>query len=298
MSKAGIRLTTGERIFEVFNLIFMVFLAIIMIYPFWHVLMYSLTPPQLSGGGGLYLYPKYGFSFESYLGVFKTDILWTGFRTTIIVTLACFAGGTFFCATTAYPLAKKRLRGRAAFLFLIFFTMLFGGGMIPNYILIKNLGMLDTIWALIFPGLLGAWNIIIMRNFFANIPSALEESARIDGANDIRIFFSIILPLSKAVLATIGLFIAVGKWNDYMSSMLYMNSREKYALQTVLREIINNSAAMMERAGMDMNSAKSQITSESVKTTTIIVATAPILIVYPFLQKYFVKGVMVGSVKG
>ena len=158
-------------------------------------------------------------------------------------------------------------------------------------------GLLDTPWALILPGLLGAWNIIIMRNFFANIYESLEESARIDGASDLRIFFSIILPLSKAVLATIFLFIAVGKWNDYFSTILYIQNREKWMLQAVLREMINNTAAAMSRSGVSITDDM-MLTPESIKTTTIIVATVPILIVYPFLQKYFVKGVMIGSVKG
>lgn len=297
MSRAGIRLTRGEKIFEVINILFMCFLALIMVYPFWHVLMYSLTPPQYSGGGGMFFWPKGGFSLSSYNSVFKNPLLWTGLRTTVTVTVVTGAAGVFFTATTAYPLSKKRMHGRNFFMFIVFFTMLFGGGLVPGYLLVRDLGLLDSLWALILPGLLGAWNIIIMRNFFANIHESLEESARIDGASDLRIFFSIILPLSKAVLATIFLFIAVGKWNDYFSTILYIQDREKWMLQAVLREMINNTAAAMSRSGVSITDDM-MLTPESIKTTTIIVATVPILIVYPFLQKYFVKGVMIGSVKG
>lgn len=175
--------------------------------------------------------------------------------------------------------------------------MLFNGGMIPTYLVIKNLKLIDTLGALILPTALGAWNIFIMRNFFAGIPESLEESARIDGASDLRIFFTIILPLSKAVLATIALFISVQYWNDYFSTILYINSRNLWSLQAVLREIIMSTEQAMQRSGIAVTHS-STITTQGVISANIIIATVPILLVYPFAQKYFIKGVMIGSVKG
>ncbi|UJF31783.1 carbohydrate ABC transporter permease [Paenibacillus hexagrammi] len=215
----------------------------------------------------------------------------------IIVTATGSLLGMLMTAMMAYPLSKNMLRGKTFFTLMIFFTMLFGGGMIPNYILIKNLHLFNTLPALILPGLISAWNFFIMRNFFAALPESLEESARIDGATDIRIFFQIILPLSKAVLATIVLFMAVGYWNDFFSSVLYMVDKDKWSLQAVLRQIIGQTSSAMSQAGVDI-STESEVSSQSIVMASIIVATTPILLVYPFLQKYFMKGVLVGSLKG
>jgi putative aldouronate transport system permease protein len=180
---------------------------------------------------------------------------------------------------------------------LILFTMLFNGGMIPNYLLIKNLHLVDNRLALILPGLISAYNVIIMKTFFLSIPDSLEESARIDGANDVSIFVRIILPLSKASLATIALFMAVGYWNDYFSSVLYINSGSRWALQSVLRFMLTNTQQALAQAGVSVV-AVTNTTAGSIKAASIVVATVPILVVYPFVQKHFVKGVMIGGVKG
>ena len=175
--------------------------------------------------------------------------------------------------------------------------MIFGAGMIPNYLLIRNLGLYDTRWALILPLLVSAYNCILMKNFFLSIPESLEESAKIDGANDIRIFFSIILPLSKATIATILLFNAVMYWNDYFSSVIYLQSQDKWALQQQLRFMLTNTQQAMQQAGVNVRVQQST-NDVTIKAGSIIVSTVPILIVYPFVQKYFVKGVMIGGVKG
>jgi len=282
--------------FDIFNIFFMIILIILMVYPFWHIVMYSISDVRLAMRGGLFLWPR-GFSLETYRVVLKNPAVLSGFRVSVIVTVIGTAFATFFTATTAYPLSKKRMRGRTFFSLYVLFTMLFNGGMIPTYLLVRSLGLVDTLWALILPNAIHAWNIFVMRNFFATIPESLEESARIDGASDLLIFFKIILPLSKAVLATIGLFLAVGYWNDFFSTILYIQSRNKWALQAVLREIVTNTETAMSRHGISAIHQQN-ITTQSVIMANIVIVTVPIILVYPFVQKYFVKGVMIGSVKG
>jgi putative aldouronate transport system permease protein len=295
MNKA-IKQTIGEQIFSVVNYIIMIILIILMIYPFWHILMYSISEVKLAATGGIFLWPR-GLSFETYGVVFRNRSVLTGFQVSLTVTILGTLVSTFFTATTAYPLAKSRLRGKTIITFLIFFTMLFSGGMIPTYLLIKSLGMIDKYTALIIPGAISAWNVFIMRNFFAAIPEALEESARIDGATDLKIFFRIILPLSKPVLAVIALFNAVMYWNDFFSTILYVTSKDMWSLQAVLRELITSTGAAMQRQGVNVINEQ-RMTTETITMATVVVTTFPILIVYPFAQKYFVQGVMIGSVKG
>ena len=296
MAGSHIKRTIGERIFDVFNVILMIVLMLLMLYPVWNIIMYSFSEVHLAMKGGLFLWFR-GFTLETYKTILRNPTVASGFKVSVIVTVVGTLYATFFTATTAYPLSKKRLKGRGFFSFYVLFTMLFNGGMIPTYLLVKNLGLIDNILAHILPGAIGAWNIFIMRNFFAGIPESLEESARIDGASDLLIFFKIIIPLSKAVLATIGLFVAVGYWNNYFSTILYINSRDLWSLQAVLREIITSTEEAMKRQGITVTHAQT-ITSQSVISANIVIATVPILIVYPFCQKYFIKGVMVGSVKG
>jgi putative aldouronate transport system permease protein len=291
-----IKLTMGERIFNTVNVIFMILIMIAMLYPFWYLTMYSLSDPKLAAGGGLFFIPR-GFSLESYSLVINNVSFLSGFRVSLIVTLIGTLFAVFFTATTAYAISKKRLRGKKFFTLLILFTMLFNGGMVPSYLLVKDLGLLDTLSALILPNLIGAWNILVMRSFFAGIPEEMEEAAKIDGSSDLRIFFSIVLPLSKAVLATIGLFVAVYYWNDFFSTILYITDKNKWALQAVLRDIVNNASSALQSQGVSIGFQQT-VSENTVKMASIVVATVPILIVYPFIQKYFAKGAMIGSVKG
>ncbi|GHT61380.1 protein LplC [Spirochaetia bacterium] len=246
--------------------------------------------------GGIFLYPK-GFTLDTYAQVFRNHQIWTGYTTTLVVTLGGTVLGTLFTATTAYALSKKTLPFGAVIMVLVLFTMIFNGGMIPNYLLIKNLGLIDSWWALILPGIISAYNVIIMKSFFLTIPDSLEESARIDGANDIVVFIRIIVPLSKATFATIALFLAVGYWNDFFSTVLYIYDGAKWALQAVLRFMLTQTNQAMAQAGVIVN-ATSNVTAGTIKSASVVVATVPILIIYPFLQKYFVKGVLIGGVKG
>lgn len=296
MARNKIKTSTGEKIFTVFNYTFFTLLCLVMLYPFWHVVMLSFSSMEASLRGGAFFWPK-GFNLDTYESVFKNMMVYTGFATTIIVTVVGTVLGTLLTAMTAYPLSKSRLRGGKVMMTLVLFTMIFAGGMIPGFLLIQELGLLDNRLALILPGLVSAYNCIIMKSFFLSIPESLEESARIDGANDLRIFFSIILPLSKATIATIALFTAVGYWNDYFSTVLYIRSQDKWALQAVLRYMLTNTQQAMAQSGVNVM-MQSNTNAETIKAGTIVISTIPILIVYPFVQKYFVKGVMIGGVKG
>ena len=291
-----IKTSTGEKIFTVFNYTFFTLLCLIMLYPFWHVIMLSFSSLEASMKGGVFLYPK-GFNLDTYNSVFKNPQVYTGFATSIFVTVVGTVLGTLLTAMTAYPLSKSRLRGGKVMMVLVLFTMIFAAGMIPSFLLIQNLGLMDNRLALILPGLVSAYNCIIMKSFFLSIPESLEESARIDGANDLRIFFSIVVGVSKATIATIALFTAVGYWNDYFSTVLYIRSTEKWALQAVLRYMLTNTQQAMAQAGVNVM-AQTNTNAETIKAGTIVISTVPILIVYPFVQKYFVKGVMIGGVKG
>ncbi|WP_424768809.1 carbohydrate ABC transporter permease [Paenibacillus sp. sgz302251] len=289
-------LTMGEKVFSVVNYLFFIVLILVMIYPFWYMIMGSLSDPVYVADGGFFLKPA-GFSLSAYEAVLKNVSILTGFRVTLISTIGGTVIGTFLTATTAYAISKKRLRGRMFFAFLVLFTMMFNGGLIPSYLLIKELNMIDTYWALILPSAIGAWNIFVMQSFFRGIPDELEEAAKIDGASDLTVFFRIVLPLSKPVLATIGLFIAVWYWNDFFSSVLYVSEKDMWQLQMVLKDLISNTSNAIAQAGISI-SYQSEVNEFTIKMASIIISSIPILLVYPFLQKHFVKGALVGSVKG
>lgn len=296
MQHKAIKRGKPEIAFSIFNYIFFTLLCIVMVYPFWHVIMMSLSSVEATAKGGVFLWPK-GFNLETYAKVFNDPSIWSGYFTTILVTLSGTFFGTLFTATTAYPLSKKYLPFSKTMLLLVLFTMLFSGGMIPGYLLMKNLGLIDNRLSLILPGLVSAYNVIIMKSFFQSLPESLEESAKIDGATEVTVFWKIILPLSKATIATIALFTAVGYWNDYFSTVLYINTKERWALQAVLRYMLTNTNQAMQSAGVSV-AAATNVTAATIKSASVVVATVPILCVYPFVQKYFVKGVMIGGVKG
>ncbi|MDC3418350.1 carbohydrate ABC transporter permease [Aquibacillus salsiterrae] len=290
-------LSKGEKIFNYCNYVFMVLLLILMLYPFWYILMGSLSDSKLAVGGGLFLIPV-GFSVDAYTAILQNSAFLSSLGTTLITTIAGTAIGTFFTATTAYALSKSRLRGGVFFAFIVLFTMLFNGGLVPNYLLIKELGMMNSLWALILPNAINAFNVFVMMSFFRGIPNELEEAAKIDGANDLTIFFRIVLPLSKPVLATIGLFIAVFYWNDFFSTILYINDKDMWQLQAYLRNLIENTSMAIRGGSGTAVTAQMNVSPFTIRMASIIIATVPILIVYPFLQKHFAKGAMIGSIKG
>lgn len=289
------RVSTSERVFGGFNALLMVILCFITMYPFLYVLFASLSDPaSVAKHRGLLLIPL-GFTLDAYKAVLDNPMISTGYRNTIFYVVAGTALNLFMTALGAYALSRRNVYFKDFFMFAIVFTMVFHGGLIPTYLVVGNLGLLNTPWALIVPGAISTFNLIIMRTAFQQVPISLEESARMDGANDFTILFRVIIPLSMPVIAVMILWYTVGHWNSYFSALIYLRDRELYPLQLILREILvnNNTDSMMTGA-----STLDKIdVGETIKYATIIVSTLPILILYPFLQKYFVKGVMIGAIK-
>lgn len=290
------KIAKGSRVFDFINIVIMLLVLISTLYPFWYVLVLSFS--GVDKGGGIQLWPN-EFSLDAYKVLFQYELVWTGYLNTII---RCAAGtflSVFFTAMTAYPLSKKDLPFGAFFTNLILFTMLFSGGLIPSYLLVKDLKLLNTIWALVLPGMLGAYNIFIVRNFFKSIPISLEESARIDGAGWFTIWLKIIVPLAKPVLATVTLWILVGNWNAWFDALIYITDISKTVVQVVLRKIsIENSSADVAAIAAKMSKGGGQVATKTLETAMVVVTIIPMLVTYPFLQKYFVKGIMIGSIKG
>jgi len=268
--------------------------AILTFVPFYYVIMVSVSDPKMVQEGKLILWPR-GFSLYTYELIISNAQFITAFTNTILRTTLGVLINLALQLTFAYAISKQYLPGRRFFIVYIIITMLFNGGIIPTYLIVRETGLIDTIWALVIPTAISTWNVILLRSFFENVPASLEESAKIDGANDLIIFLRIYLPLSMASVATIGLFIAVMHWNTYMDAIIYINRQELQVLQTFLRDMV----VQMEMAATlgDM-SAVQETSSLSVRTAAIFLSVLPIVIVYPFLQKYFVKGVTLGAVKG
>lgn len=288
----------GERIFDVVNVIGLTLLTIITLYPVVYVVMASFSDSnQLLSYTGLLVKPL-GFSTAAYKAVAKNPNILSGYMVTIGVVVGGTCLNILATSVSAFVLTRKRFPLRKAFTLFAVFTMYFSGGMIPRYLFINDtLGLGNSLWALVLPGMISTYNLIIMKSNFESIPDSLEESARIDGANDIVILFRIILPLSKAILAVMVLMYGVNHWNAWFDAMLFIRDRSRYPLQIVLREILiaNSTDSMMSGAG---TGADVEAIGESIKYATIVVTTAPILCIYPFVQKYFTKGVMLGAVKG
>ncbi|OZB90784.1 carbohydrate ABC transporter permease [Paenibacillus sp. XY044] len=277
------------------NALLMSILVIVTLYPFLYVLFASLSnPADLIQHRGLLLFPT-GFSLESYKLVFENPMISIGYVNTILYVIIGTALNLTLTSFAAYALSRKGVRFVGPIMFGIVFTMFFSGGLIPTYLNMKNLGLLDTRWAMILPSAISTWNLLVMRTAFAEIPVALEESARIDGANDFRILFRIFIPVSLPMMAVMTLFYGVAHWNSYMDALIYLRDRNLYPLQLVLQEIlITNSTDSMMSTVADVDKG---LVQETIKYATIIVATVPIMLLYPFLQRYFVKGVMLGSIK-
>lgn len=289
----GNRRTKGEIAFDLANTLFFAFFSLMMLYPFVYVINLSLSGAKAAMGGGFFVVPK-EISWASYRTVLTSQAIWVGYANTLFVAIVGTSLMVTVTSLTAYPLSKRSLPGRTVLTFLVVFTMLFNGGLIPTYLVVRATGLVNTRMALIVPLLVSGFNVVILRNFFANIPDEIEESARMDGAQDFTIFFRIIIPLSKPVLATVTLWVAVQLWNDFFSCLIYIQDRSKYVAQIVLRRIVM-SATPDEL--LDLQDADS-VLPQTVKAAAIMVVTFPILCFYPFLQKYFVKGVMIGSLKG
>ena len=287
--------TIFSRIFDVFNVIFLAAVAAVTILPFIYVLACSFATEKEILEKPFFIIPS-EFQFESYKYIFSSATLPRAFVNTVYITIVGTIIALFFNITLADPLAKQRIMGRNVILSLITFTLVFGGGMIPTFLVVKGLGLIDSLWSLMLPGAISTWNLIIIKNFFQGIPAELEEAAKIDGAGDMRVLWQIVLPLSKPMLATFALFYAVGFWNSYTSALLYINDLDKWTLQIMLRQIIMLANGAIDGSEFDETVARPP--SESVQMAVIVFGTLPILCVYPFLQKHFTKGVMVGAIKG
>ena len=290
-----IRRTGGELTFDILNIAFMLVVIVITVYPILYVLFASFSDPdRLLASNGLLLRPL-GFTSMGYQKVFENQMILIGYRNTLLYTSVGTCINVILTTLAAYVLSRKRFYLRHFFTFVITFTMFFSGGLIPTYLLVRSYGIFNTMWAMILPTAMSAWNMIIMRTAFLAIPDSLEESARIDGASNVTILVRIVVPLSTAIVAIMVLFYAVAHWNAWFNALLYIRTRTKFPLQMILREILIEN--MTDAMSSGESSSERQSLGEVIKYATIIVATVPVLLIYPFLQKYFVKGVMVGAIK-
>lgn len=286
----------NDKIFDAIVNALSALILVIVLYPLLFIVSASFSNPALVLNGEVLLWPK-EITLEAYRNVFQNEQIWNGYMNSI---LYAAIGTTINLAMTtlaAYPLSRPDLPGRGVFMFVITLTMFFGGGLIPTYLLVKSLGMVNTMWALIVPGAIATYNLIVMRTYFqSSIPWELQEAALIDGCSNGRLLTHIILPLSKPILAVMVLFYAVGHWNSYFSALIYLNNKDLYPLQLVLREVLMVSQADAVDSNVGLESKV--LLAESIKYVVIIVSSLPVLLMYPFVQKHFVKGVMIGSIKG
>lgn len=287
-----IRLTKGEVAFDIVNYSVLSLLAIITLYPVINVLAISLSSYTGYLKNPAMVFPN-ELNLEAYKSILSNSLITTAYKNTIFVTVVGTCTNLVLTVLTAYPLAKGKLRGSRVIMFGIVFTMMFSGGMIPTFLVVRSLKLLDTHWALILPCAISTTNLIIVKNFFEGIPDSLLESARLDGAGEWRILWNIILPLSLPVLATVTLFYAVGNWNRLFDAVMYINSRSNWTLSILLKEIITENSELLVDP-----SVAAQVYPKTMQCATIVVAVLPIMLVYPFLQRYFMKGIMLGAVKG
>lgn len=288
----------GDKIFDFFNIVIISIIVLIVLYPLYFIIIASFSSPDLVNSGNLWLLPK-EVSFEGYLRIFREASIWRGFSNSILYTVVGTSINVVLVLTAGYALSRADLAGRNMFMLIIVFTMFFSGGLIPNYLLVKNLGMLNTMWALVIPNAVSAYNIIITRTFFqATIPNELLEASKVDGCSNTRFFLRIVLPLSLPIVAVMVLFSAVSHWNSYFNALIYLRDDNLFPLQIILRSILISNE-VSESMNLDMTDvvAQQQI-SDLMKYGVIIISSLPVLVLYPFMQKYFVKGVMIGSVKG
>lgn len=291
-----IKTSFGERCFDVFNTVFMTFLIIIMLYPMLYVAFASFSDSNLLQRHDGLLFAPLGFNLEAYKKVIMNPMISTGYANTLWVLVVGTLCSIITTVLTAYVLSRKNFKAAKFMMKYILVTMYFGGGLVPFYLTVKRVGLYGSLWALILPGLVSSYNLIVMRTAFSSIPDSLEEAAKIDGAGHLTILFRIVLPLSTATIAVVILYYAVAYWNAWFGAMIYLRDRAKYPLQLVMREILiqNDTSSMTTEVG---DSSRASV-SESIKYAVVIIGTLPILMVYPMIQKHFVKGVMLGAVKG
>ena len=298
---AEVRRSRADIVYDTVNVAFLTLLLIIVLYPLYFVVIASFSDPSAVGTGKVILFPK-GFNFNGYDVIFKYDQLWVGYRNTAIYTIGGTALSVSLTLMTAYAFSRKDLAGRGFIVTLFIIPMFIHGGLIPTYLLVRDLHLIDNPLIVMILGCVNMWNIIITRTFFqTTIPQELFEAAKIDGCGNVGYFTKVVLPLSKAIIAVLIVISAVGQWNSFFNALIYLNDRNLIPLQLVLREILTSQTQMMQQLELgigDQDMAAQTFLAESVKYGIIIVSSLPVLCIYPFAQKYFVKGVMIGSLKG
>ncbi|MCP2239525.1 carbohydrate ABC transporter permease [Thermoanaerobacterium thermosaccharolyticum] len=287
--------TKQYKIFKVVNTIIMIIVILVTLYPFWYLVSLSLSSEKYVYAGLVSIFPR-GFTLKTYQVLLAEKEFWTSYKNTIIYTIVGTLISLFLSTLLAYPLSKKRLKGRGIILGFVVFTMFFSGGLIPTYLLVNALGMRNTIWGVVLPGAVSTFNVIVMKTFFEGIPTELEEAAQVDGMSTYGILLKIILPLSKPIMYVMALFYAVGVWNNWFGPFIYLDDNTKFPVALYLRNIIVGSQQTAVSSTSDVNNL-AQI-SATVKSASVILTSIPIMMVYPFIQKYFVQGVMIGSLKG
>lgn len=295
MKNKALKLISKDNIFKLFTIVIVALIALACLIPFLHIVALSFSNKTPVIKGEIFLLPKQ-IDLSAYEAVFHNEGLMDSMWFTLVLTVVSTLFSLAMTVLCAYPLSRPGLKFKSPILIFILFTMYFSGGMIPGYLNLKSLGLLNSFWVLVLPGVLSTYNMVLMKSFFQSMPRELEESAYVDGANDWVVLIRIVLPLSKAMLATIALFYAVGRWNGFQDAILYINDSDLYTIQVRLRQLIQASqvSTMME----DIPEMKGNLVAETVKAACMVFSMIPVMIVYPWLQKYFVKGVMIGSVKG
>jgi putative aldouronate transport system permease protein len=289
------RKTPGIRITDALIMLFVGIVLLICLMPFLHIISVSLSSKHAVLSGEVTIFPR-GLDFHAYEIVFKDARMLKSMGLTILLTATYTAASMLMSICAAYPLTKERLKGRSVFMLLIIFTMFFSGGLIPEYLLVKQLGMLDSLTSLIIPGMISAFNLIILRSFFSSVPASLEESAYLDGSSHIGTLIRVVLPLSLPAIATLSLFYAVSRWNGFMDALFYITHADLYPIQLKLYQVVMNSM-VTDLTAME-GASQTEVMPEGIKAASIMFATTPILIVYPWVQRYFVSGIMIGAVKG
>lgn len=299
----GVKESSRDKGFLALNYIFVFLAFLVVFYPLVYMVSASISNPKLVGSGEMWLWPM-DITFDGYKRVFENSNIWVGYGNTILYTVVGTAINLAVTLPAAYALSRKDFLGRNFFMGLFMVTMFFGGGLVPTYLLIKEMHMINTIWAIVLPSAASIWNIIVARTFFqSTLPTEVQEAAQIDGCTNLRLFTKIVLPLSMPIIAVMALFYGVGHWNSYFSALIYLNDAAKYPLQLVLRQILVLQETAAQGGGAMDSASASALNSKAeiaalVKYAVIIVATVPVIAIYPFLQRYFVQGVMIGSVKG
>lgn len=291
-----IKKSLGEKVFDCCNVVILLLLTFITLYPCWYVLVASVSEPsELYNGSALLFWPR-NFGLYSYESVIKNEMLWTGYRNTLFYVIAGTIISVILTTSAAFCASRKNLPGKNFIMMMVTFTMYFNGGMIPTFMVVKGLHLLNTPWAMIIPTAVNTYNLIITLSYFRSIPDSLEEAARIDGASTFRIFCQIMLPLSMPIIAVISLYYAVAIWNNYFNALLYITDKELKPLQMVLRDILLSDGAKGQGDAVSLEDSAAY--AANIRYATIVVSTIPILCLYPLIQRFFVKGVMIGAVKG